>query len=108
MKPWLFLLIAIIFEVCGTTSMKLSSGFTKILPSVLIFLFYAVSFVSLTFCLKQMDVSTAYAVWSGLGTFLIAVIGIIHFKESFSLIKMISLMFIIVGVVGVNLSNGHE
>jgi small multidrug resistance pump len=55
-----------------------------------------------------MDVSTAYAVWSGLGTFLIALIGIIHFKESFSLIKIISLMFIILGVVGVNLSNGHE
>jgi small multidrug resistance pump len=107
-KPWIFLLIAIVFEVCGTTSMKLSAGFTKTLPSVLIFVFYAVSFVSLTYCLREFEVSTAYAVWSGLGTFLIAIIGIIHFKESFSLIKAVSLIFIILGVVGVNLSGGHE
>ncbi|MBI5251680.1 MAG: QacE family quaternary ammonium compound efflux SMR transporter, partial [Desulfomonile tiedjei] len=53
MKPWIFLLIAIIFEVCGTTSMKLSAGFTRALPSALIFVFYAVSFISLTYCIKE-------------------------------------------------------
>jgi small multidrug resistance pump len=108
MKSWVFLVIAILLEVCGTTSMKLSAGFTKSLPSVLIFVFYAMSFTGLTLCLKEIEVSTAYAVWSGLGTLLIAAIGVVYFKESLSLVKVISLALIILGVVGVNLSGGHD
>lgn len=108
MKPWIYLVVAILLEVCGTTCMKLSEGFTKTLPSVLIFVFYAISFTSLTVCLKAMEVSTVYAIWSGLGTFLIAVIGILHFGESLSTVKVVSLMLIIVGVIGVNLSGAHD
>ena len=99
---WFYLLWAIVFEVSGTTCMKLSQGFTKLLPSVFLFIFYILSFISLTFVLKKIDVSVAYAVWSGLGTALIAVIGIIWFKESVSAIKIISLGLIILGVVGLN------
>ncbi|MFW6323870.1 MAG: DMT family transporter, partial [Desulfovibrionales bacterium] len=75
MQYWLYLTGAIILEVAGTVSMKLSEGFTNILPSVLLFLFYGVSFVGLTLALKRIDVSIAYAVWSGLGTLLISLIG---------------------------------
>jgi small multidrug resistance pump len=100
--------VAIVLEVCGTTSMKLSQGFTKLTPSVLIFVFYGLSFVALTLCLRYMDVSVAYAVWSGLGTLLIAAIGIAYFKEPLTLVKIGSLVLIIVGVIGVNLSgNSH-
>jgi small multidrug resistance pump len=100
--------VAIVLEVCGTTSMKLSQGFTKLTPSVLIFVFYGLSFVALTLCLRYMDVSVAYAVWSGLGTLLIAAIGIAYFKEPLTLVKIGSLILIIVGVIGVNLSgNSH-
>ena len=56
--------------------MKMSEGFSKLIASVLIFVFYAASFVPLTFALKKIDVSIAYAVWSGFGTALITMIGI--------------------------------
>ena len=108
MNAWVILLVAIVLEVCGTTSMKLSHGFTRLVPSVLIFVFYAFSFAALTLCLRHMDVSIAYAIWSGLGTLLIATIGIAYFKEPLSLLKVESLILIIVGVIGVNLSgNSH-
>jgi small multidrug resistance pump len=108
MNAWFFLLVAILFEVSGTTSMKLSEGFTRFWPSVLIFVFYAVSFTGLTLCLRQIHVSVAYAVWSGLGTFLIAVIGAVYFKEPLSVVKILSLVLIIIGVIGVNLSGAHD
>jgi small multidrug resistance pump len=104
MQHWFFLVGAITLEVAGTTSMKLSEGFTKLLPSVLLFVFYAASFVALTLALKKIEVSVAYAVWSGAGTALIAAIGILYFNETTSLLKFISILLIIFGVVGLNLS----
>lgn len=100
---WFYLILAILFEVAGTASMKLSYGFTKPLPSILMFIFYILSLISLTLTLKTIDVSIAYAVWSGLGTALIALIGIFWFKEPFTTIKVISIFLIIIGVVGLNL-----
>lgn len=102
---WVYLVVAILFEVAGTTSMKLSDGFNKLWPSVLIFVFYALSFTSLTFAMKRLDVSVTYAVWSGLGTVLISLIGFLWFKDSFNLQKVISIALIVVGVIGLNLSN---
>ncbi len=108
MKYWLFLAGAIVLEVAGTTSMKLSKGFTKLMPSVLLFVFYAASFVAITFALKKIEVSTAYAVWSGIGTALIATIGILYFRETFTSLKVISILLIIIGVVGLNLSGAKQ
>jgi small multidrug resistance pump len=71
---YVYLLFAILLEVCGTTSMKLSQGFTRLLPSVLIFVFYGLSFILLTMVLKRIEVSIAYAIWPGLGTAIIATI----------------------------------
>ncbi len=87
---WFYLILAIILEIIGTTSMKLSQGFTKTLPSIVMFIFYILSLISLTLALKKVDVSVAYAVWSGLGTTLIALIGIFisgavhYYKDSFN------------------------
>ena len=103
---WLYLILAILLEVSGTTCMKLSEGFTKLVPSVLIFVFYTVSFGMLTLALKRIDVSVAYAVWSGMGTAVIATIGVLYFKEPMTALKLISLALIIGGVVGLNLSGG--
>ncbi|MBK5965221.1 hypothetical protein CCR95_14270 [Thiocystis minor] len=100
MQHWFFLAGAIALEVAGTTAMKLSASFTKLIPSVLLFVFYAASFVALTFALKKIDVSVAYAVWSGVGTALIAAIGILYFREPATALKFISLLLIIAGVVG--------
>ncbi|AKB12628.1 Ethidium bromide-methyl viologen resistance protein EmrE [Methanosarcina thermophila CHTI-55] len=85
--------------------MKLSQGFSKILPSILIFVFYAVSFFLFTLALKGMDVSIAYAVWAGLGTALITIIGILWFREPVNSVKMISLFIVVVGLIGLNLSD---
>ena len=108
MNKWLLLLVAIVLEVAGTTSMKLSQGFTKPGPSILIFVFYAGAFSALTFALRWIDVSVAYAIWSGLGTALMAVIGMSFFGEELTPTKLASILLIIVGVVGLNLGGqGH-
>ncbi|MFA5401007.1 MAG: multidrug efflux SMR transporter [Dehalococcoidia bacterium] len=104
---WVLLISAICMEVCGTTCLKLSDGFTKWVPSVLIFVFYGLSFTLMTYAVKQLDLSLAYAIWSGVGTFLIALIGLFWLKEPFTLIKAISMGLIIAGVVGINLAGSH-
>jgi small multidrug resistance pump len=81
MQYWFYLAGAIALEAAGTTSMKLSGGFTNLVPSILIFLFYAASFVALTFALKGIDVSLVYAIWSGIGNVIIATIGFLYFQE---------------------------
>jgi small multidrug resistance pump len=104
MQFWFFLAGAIILETAGTTSMKLSAGFTRLIPSLLLFTFYAMSFTALTFALKGIDVSLAYAIWSGIGTVLITIIGILYFNEPLTFLKIISIGLIVLGVVGLNLS----
>ena len=101
---WALLAVAITFELAGTTSMKLSDGFSRLWPSVALFVCYAISFSSLTFALQRIDLSTAYAIWSGLGTAIVAVIGIVWFKEPAGLLKIASLGMILLGVVGLHAS----
>lgn len=101
---WFYLVGAIVLEVLGTTSMKLSQGFTRPLPSVLIFVFYTGAFVGLTLALKRMEVSVAYAIWAGAGTALIAVIGFVWFHEPVTAVKLMSLALIVIGVIGLNTS----
>ena len=100
----MWLVGAIVFEVLGTTAMKMSEGFTKTMPSVAMGVFYILSLTALTYALKKFDVSMAYAIWSGVGTALITLIGIWYFKESVSVVKIASIGFIIIGVVGLHLS----
>ncbi len=103
---WLYLGAAIALEIAGTISMKFSQGFTRLTPSILMVVFYLLAFTSLNFSLKQIDVSVAYAIWSGLGTAVIAVIGYLYFNESMSLLKAGSIVLIILGVIGLNMSGG--
>jgi small multidrug resistance pump len=100
---WLYLLIAILTEVVGTTLMKVSQGLTRLIPSVLMFVLYGISFVFMALALKKIEVSTAYAIWSGLGTALIATIGILWFRESINIPKLIGLVLIVGGVILLNL-----
>lgn len=101
---WLYLTLAITLEVCGTTCMKLSEGFSKLTPSIMIFVFYGLSFAIFTLVLKTIDISVAYAIWAGLGVLLITLIGVFWFEESASVVKIISICLIITGVVGLRLS----
>jgi small multidrug resistance pump len=103
MQHWLFLISAIILEVAGTISMKFAQGFTKLMPSLLMAIFYIASIALLTLALKKIELSIAYAIWAGVGTALIAAVGILYFKEPATAIKITSLALIIAGVVGLNL-----
>lgn len=103
---WLYLIAAILLEVSGTTCMKLSEGFTRWTPAVWMFILYGLSFTSLAFALKRVDVSVAYAIWSGVGTALIATIGVLWFREPVTVLKVFSIGLVIAGVVGLNLSGG--
>ena len=97
---WLALTGAIALEIAGTTSMKLSQGFTRALPSVLLFVFYALSFALMTIAVKRIDMSVSYAIWSGVGTAVIALIGVFAFRESLTTVQVVSIVLIIAGVVG--------
>jgi small multidrug resistance pump len=107
MWHWLLLLGAIVLEVCGTTCMKLSEGFTKVLPSILIFVFYAGSFTAMTVVVKRLDISVTYAIWSGLGTVLISAIGMLWFREPATALRMVFIALIIAGCVGLNLTSAR-
>lgn len=108
MSSWVYLGLAIINEVVGTVCMKLSDGFTRPVFSTLIFLFYGISFYFLTLCLKRIDLGVAYAIWAGVGTALIAGIGVAFFREDVNFVKLVSLAAIVAGVVGLNLAGGHS
>ena len=101
-----YLMLAILAEVAGTTSIKLSEGFTRLVPSVAIFVFYGLSLGMLNLALKEIDLSFAYAVWSGVGMALIAMVGIYWFSEPIGTLKVMSLGLIAVGIVGLHLSTG--
>jgi small multidrug resistance pump len=105
--PYVFLAGAILAEVLGTTALKASEGFSKLWPSVWTVVGYLVSFVLLAQTLKTMEVGTAYAIWSAVGTALIVAIGIVFFNESVTLVRMLGIALIIVGVVLLNLSETH-
>ena len=99
-----YLLLAILAEVTGTTWVKLFEGFTRVLPSVLIFVFYGLSLGLLGLALKKVDLGLAYAIWSGLGIAFIASVGVLWFREPVTAMKVVSLGLIVAGVAGLNLS----
>jgi small multidrug resistance pump len=90
-------------EVTGTTCVKFSRGFIRLLPTVLIFCGLSLGFLGLA--LKKVDLSLAYALWSGFGMAFIASVGILRFREPVTAMKMVSLGLIVAGVVGLNLAD---
>jgi small multidrug resistance pump len=107
MVAWLYLLCAISLEVAGTISLKFSNGFRDWHFTTLSLVLYGISFWALAITLRTMPVSTAYAIWSGLGTAAIAIIGMMFFKEPVTVIKGIFLLMIIGGVAGLNMVGKH-
>lgn len=105
---WLLLTAAILCEVTATTSMKLSEGFTKTAPSIMMVVGYLASAVLITFAIKRIELSIAYAIWAGLGVFLTTVIGVYFFKETVTPMKVMSAAMIIAGVTGLYLSQPHS
>lgn len=101
-QAWAVLSGAILLEVCGTTCMRLAEGFTRLTPSILIFVFYALSFILNTFVIRTLGLSTVYAVWSGVGTVLTALIGFFYFREPATAVKLASIGLIVIGVMGLH------
>lgn len=101
-QAWGLLALAIVFEVVGTTCLKLAQGFTQWGPSVLMFSCYGLAFACNTFVVKTLDLSVTYAVWSGVGTVATAAVGILWFKEPATALKLVSIGLIVVGVMGLH------
>ncbi|WP_324250248.1 DMT family transporter [Halocynthiibacter styelae] len=100
---YIYLICAVIAETIGTASMQASQQFTKPLPSLVVVVSYAVSFYLLSLTLKFMPVGVVYALWSGLGIVLIALIGLAVFGQKLDLPAVIGLGLIIAGVLVINL-----
>lgn len=101
---WVLLGLAIVLEVAGTACLKLSEGFTQVLPTAGTVVFYLMSFFLLSIVVKSIDLSVAYAVWAGLGIVLITFVGVAAFNEPLTWLRLSCIALIIVGVVGLNLS----
>jgi multidrug transporter EmrE-like cation transporter len=97
MNPWLLLACAIILELSGTVCLKLSYGFSRLLPSIGVVCFYLGSFALMAQSLKSLEVGIVYAIWAGVGTALIAVVGVLAFRESITAFKILGLLLIIGG-----------
>jgi small multidrug resistance pump len=108
MNPWLLLAIAIGAELAATTALKFSDGFTKLGPSIVVAAGYALAFYLLSIVLKTQEVGIVYAIWSGAGLAIIALIGVVFLGESVSIAKIAGLLAILVGVLLLNLAGkGH-
>ncbi|MBN2039213.1 MAG: multidrug efflux SMR transporter [Spirochaetes bacterium] len=102
---WVLLLFGILAELCGSTCMKMSEGFTRVYPSILTFVFWAIGLTVFLFALRKFDLSFAYAIWAGLGIMGVSIIGILFFKEPSSLLKITSIIIIVIGVILLNISD---
>ena len=107
MTGWIFLTIAIVAEILATTAIRASNGFTVLLPSVATIAGYAVAFACFAQALKSLDLGIAYAIWAGVGTATVAVIGILVFGEPGTVTKTAGLLLIVAGVVLLNLQGTH-
>jgi small multidrug resistance pump len=106
MPAFLLLAFAIVSEVGATLALRVSDGFSKPVPSILVVAGYGISFWLLALALKDIPVSLTYAIWSGVGTALIAIAGVVAFGETMNVMKFASLGIIVLGVAGLSAAGG--
>lgn len=102
----LALILAIIAEVIGTTALQQSQQFTRFVPSIAVVIFYGASFYLLAIALKTMPVGVVYAIWSGLGIVLIALVGFIFLGQVLDLAALVGIGLILTGVLVIQLLSG--
>ena len=107
MLAWIYLSGAIATEVVGTVLLRYTDGFTRPAPSLLVLATYAASLWLTALALRELEISLAYAVWAGVGTAAVAVIGMAALGESVNALKLASIALVIGGVVGLNLSGAN-
>ena len=100
---WIYLIIAGLFECGWAIGLKYTDGFTRLMPSILTVAAMAISFWLLSTAMKTIPVGTAYAVWTGIGAAGVAIMGLFLFGESRDVLRIISLVLIVSGIVGLKL-----
>jgi small multidrug resistance pump len=105
---WIVLVLAITLSASGTIFMKLSRGLSRRVPTILMFVFYGAALLPLAYAMRRIDISVAYAIWSGLGTAIITLVGFSVFRERITPAKIICIALIIVGVTGLYLFGGRH
>jgi len=106
--PWLFLAGAIVFEVAATTALKLSEGFSRLLPSVVVVVGYVVAFGMLSQALNRgMGIGVAYGVWAAAGVALVAIVGALFLGESLTWVQAGGIALVIAGVLALELGARH-
>jgi len=98
MQKWIFLVIAIISEVIATSALKSSAGFTRLWSSIILVTGYASAFYFLSLTLNVIPIGIAYAIWSGVGVALIALISWLYFKQPLDFAAIVGLLLIVAGV----------
>jgi len=102
---WLFLFSAGLSEIIFALSLKYNMGFTKLYPSIVTMASGGTSFYLLMLAIKTLPLGTAYAIWTGMGAVGVAILGIFLFKESVDWIRLVSICFVIIGIVGLKLTH---
>jgi small multidrug resistance pump len=106
MPAFLLLSLAILSEVGATLALRVSDGFSRPIPSAIVVVGYGISFWLLALALKDIPVSLTYAIWSGVGTALVAIAGVVAFGETMNVMKFASLAIIVLGVAGLSAAGG--
>ena len=96
---WLYLIIAVIFEVIATSALKESNSFTKLVPSLFVIIGYSISFYFLSLTLKDLSIGITYAIWSGLGILLICLVGYFRYGQNLDFPAIIGILFIGIGIL---------
>ncbi|MBB1361392.1 MULTISPECIES: quaternary ammonium compound efflux SMR transporter SugE [unclassified Shewanella] len=101
---WFILVVAGLFEIVWAIGLKYSEGFTRLWPSVGTIVAMLISVGLLGIAMKSLPVGTAYAIWVGVGMVGTAILGMVLFNESVTLIRLVSLLLIVIGIIGLKLS----
>ena len=97
---WVYLLLAVLFEIIWTTALKYSNGFTRVIPVVIILASGSVSLYLLSLAMKSIPLGTSYAVWTGIGSIGAAIIGIIFFNDPVNFGRLFSFALVVLGIIG--------
>ncbi|OED44387.1 multidrug transporter [Endozoicomonas sp. (ex Bugula neritina AB1)] len=102
---WLYILIAGLFECVWATGLKYTDGFSRPIPSILTIIAMGFSFWFMSLAMKQLPLGTAYAVWTGIGAVGVAIVGIVLFGESRDPVRLLCLLLIFSGIIGLKISS---
>ena len=105
---WLYLSIAILAEVIATSSLKAAEGFTRLIPSLIVVFGYGTAFYFLSLTLRTMQVGTAYAIWSGVGTVIISIVAWLFYNQKLDAPSILGMALIISGVIIIKFLSPHS